>query len=213
MSLFQRRPQTSNPTMYYTTGLNQTVLIVGLGNPGKEYDKTRHNIGFHCIDSFAASNDFPDWISKKDLKGQLTQTTINDTRIILLKPTTFMNSSGEAVEATRHFYNIQMSHILVVYDELAVDFGSIRTRVGGSAAGHNGIKSIIQHTDEKFGRVRIGIGPKTPEQIDSADYVLQKFSKTELEHLPALTKEVNAILSEFVYSPGQLSAETRSFLF
>jgi PTH1 family peptidyl-tRNA hydrolase len=212
VSLFQKRPITSEPKQYYTVGLNKTVLLVGLGNPGKEYDNTRHNIGFVCIDSFATANDFPDWILKKDLKGQLTQETINDTRVILLKPTTFMNLSGEAVEATRHFYNIPESQVLVVHDELDIDYGIIRTRIGGSAAGHNGIKSIIKHLDENFGRVRIGIGPKTPEQIDSADFVLQKFTAKELEHVPELSREVTAILSEFVFSPGQLAVDTRNFL-
>jgi PTH1 family peptidyl-tRNA hydrolase len=212
MSLFQKRPQTSEAKQYYSIGLNKTVLIVGLGNPGNEYDKTRHNIGFVCLDSFAITHEFPNWIAKKDLQGLFTQLTINDTRVILLKPTTFMNLSGEAVEAARHFYNIPESHILVIHDELDIDFGSIRTRIGGSAAGHNGIKSVIKNISEQFGRVRIGIGPKTPEQIDSADFVLQKFPKKELDQMPELTREVNAIISEFVFSPGQLAVDTRNFL-
>ncbi|HUC87141.1 MAG TPA: aminoacyl-tRNA hydrolase, partial [Candidatus Saccharimonadales bacterium] len=101
---------------------------------------------------------------------------------------------------------------VIVYDELDIDFGTIRTRVGGTAAGHNGVKSVIQHLGENFGRVRIGIGPKKPAAIDSADFVLKKFTKTELSHLPELIREVSAILSECVYSPSQLPADTRNFL-
>lgn len=212
MSLFQRMPQTSEPKQYYSVGLNKTVLLVGLGNSGTEYDDTRHNIGFACIDAFAQTNDFPAWTLKKDLKCQLSQLTMNDTRVILMKPTTFMNLSGEAVQATHHFYNIPESQIVIVYDELDIDFGTIRTRVGGTAAGHNGVKSVIQHLGENFGRVRIGIGPKKPAAIDSADFVLKKFTKTELSHLPELIREVSAILSECVYSPSQLPADTRNFL-
>lgn len=212
MSLFQRKPQTSEPKQYYTTGLNKTVLIVGLGNPGDEYNDTRHNIGFRCIDAFASTNDFPAWIVKKDLRGELSQLTMNDTRVILLKPTTYMNLSGQAVQATRHFYNIPESQIIVVHDELDIVFGTIRTRMGGSAAGHNGIKSVIQHIGEDFGRVRIGIGPKKPPEEDSADFVLKKFTKTQLSHMPELTREASAIISEFVYGSNELPQETRNFL-
>lgn len=212
MSLFQRRPIASDPKSFYTLGLNQTVLIVGLGNPGEEYDHTRHNIGFAAVDAFVAANNFPAWIQKKDLKCMQTVTTLGQTRTIVIKPTTFMNLSGEAVAATMNFYKLSIDKVLVVHDELDIDFGQIRTRQGGSAAGHNGIKSIIEHGGENFARARIGIGPKTPAAIDSADFVLKKFTKKELEHLPELTREASAILSEYTYSGGQLNAETRSFL-
>lgn len=212
MALFQRRPQASDPKGFYTLGLHKTLLIVGLGNPGREYDSTRHNVGFVCIDAFAKTHDFSDWILKKDLCCELAQATIQDARVLLMKPTTFMNLSGKAVQATARFYQIPTSQIVVVHDDIDIDFGLIRTRLGGSAAGHNGIKSLIEHMDKEFGRVRIGIGPKKPAAIDSADFVLQKFSKQEAEHLPELTREATAILSECVYSGGQLLTETRSFL-
>lgn len=212
MALFQRRPQVSDPVNYITLGLNKTVLIVGLGNPGKEYEDTRHNIGFLCLDEFAKANDFGGWVDKKDLKCRLAQQTLADTRVILCKPTTFMNLSGEAVQAVSSFYKIHPSQIVVVHDELDIDFGHIRTRAGGSAAGHNGIKSVIQHLGEDFARIRIGIGPKNPPQIDSADFVLQKFSSDEQSHLGELTRETSAIISEAVYANGHLPAETRNFL-
>jgi peptidyl-tRNA hydrolase, PTH1 family len=211
MALFQKRPQTSNPLSYTTFSLNKTLLIVGLGNPGEEYALNRHNVGFMCIDEFARQNNFDPWIRKKDLKCELTQATLGDTRIILCKPQTFMNLSGKAVQAVMHFYKLSNEQIVVVHDELDINFGQIRMRVGGSPAGNNGIKSVSQHIGEDYGRVRIGIGPKKPQQMDTADFVLQDFRKAEQEQLPAMLREVGAILSEYAYG-SPITAETRSFL-
>lgn len=212
MALFQKRPQASDNIRFYTVGKNTTVLLVGLGNPGKEYDGTRHNIGFAAIDHFAKVNDFPAWIDKKDLKCHFSAQTIGDTRVILIKPTTFMNLSGEAAQATASFYKIPAEQVAAIYDELDIPFGQIRTRVGGSSAGHNGVKSLIQHIGEGFGRVRVGIGPKVPEQMDTADFVLARFSAEQQAHLEELTRESSAILSEYVYSGQALPTETRNFL-
>ncbi len=212
MSLFTRRPQAGPVTQLYTLGQNKTVLIVGLGNIGKEYNETRHNIGFACLDAFVAANEFDAWIDKKDLRCHVATATLADTRVVAIKPTTFMNLSGEAVQAVAHFYKIPAEKIVVVHDELDIPFGQIRTRIGGSSAGHNGLKSIIKYIGEGFGRVRIGIGPKTPEQIDSADFVLGHFSKDQQTEMPNLTREANAILSEYAYGGGQLLAETRNFI-
>ncbi len=211
MALFQRRPQVSDPVNYVTLGLNKTILIAGLGNPGKEYGGTRHNIGFACIDAFARANEFDRWVSKKDLKCEMATKTLGDTRVLLVKPTTFMNLSGEAVQAVSAFYKLIPNHITAVYDEIDINFGQIRLRMGGSSAGHNGVKSLIEHLSEDFGRVRIGIGPKVPEQIDSAGFVLQKFNSEEQQQLPELIRESNAILSEIVYG-NQIPNETRTFL-
>ncbi len=213
MALFQSKPQTSDPVNYITLGLNKTVLIVGLGNIGKEYDTTRHNIGFACADEFVRKNDLGSWTEKKDLKCHLASGQLGETRVLVIKPTTLMNLSGESVLAVANFYKIPPANIVVVHDELDIDFGHIRTRVGGSAAGHNGIKSVTKLLgEENYGRIRVGIGPKKPAQIDSADFVLQKFSTTEQGNMPALLKEATAILSEYVYG-GQLATETRSFIF
>jgi PTH1 family peptidyl-tRNA hydrolase len=187
------------------------LLIVGLGNKGKKYDGTRHNVGFVCADRFVEKMDLGSWVEKKDLKSQLASGNIGDSRVIVIKPTTFMNLSGTAVQATAHFYKIPLDQIVVVHDELDIPFGQIRTRMGGSSAGNNGIKSIIEHVGEDFGRVRIGIANKQSAKQDSADFVLDKFNKSESTQLSALTKEVTAILSEFAYG-GQLLAETRSFI-
>jgi PTH1 family peptidyl-tRNA hydrolase len=212
MALFQRKPQTSDPKTFYTVGLNKVILLVGLGNPGKEYEHTRHNVGFMCLDSFVAKSDeMEDWMLKKDLKCLLSSGRIGDARVIAVKPTTYMNLSGEAVQAVVNFYKVPQAQILVIHDELDIDFGQIRLRVGGSAAGHNGIKSVSQHIGEDYGRVRIGIGPKKPERIKSEDFVLQKFNESEQSQLPNLTQEVNATLSEYIYG-GKLPNETRNFL-
>lgn len=211
MPFLQKRPQVGQATQFYTLSQNKTILIVGLGNVGREYDGTRHNVGFACVDAFARANEFDQWIEKKDLKCFFASSVLGESRVILIKPTTFMNLSGEAVQATVHFYKIAPEHIVVVHDELDIPFGQIRMRMGGSSAGHNGLKSIMQFFGEGFGRVRVGIGPKTPPQIDAADFVLAKFSPEEQAQLPNLSRETGAILSEFVFG-GQLPNETRSFI-
>lgn len=213
MSWMQKRPIIGDGIQLYSMGMAKNVLVVGLGNIGSDYDDTRHNIGFLCLDSFVASQDGMEaWINKKDLKCHLASGRLGDTRIYAIKPTTFMNLSGEAVQAAATFYKIPPENIIVVHDELDVDFGQMRMRLGGSAAGHNGIKSVTQclGTDE-YGRIRIGIGPKKPARIPSEKFVLQSFNEDEQSQLRNLVQEVNAVLSEYAYS-GQLNAETRSFL-
>lgn len=213
MAWLQRRPQVSDPTNFYTVGMNKTTIIVGLGNPGVKYDLTRHNVGFLCLDEFVAKTDeMGDWINKKDLKCHLSTGQLGDQRVLAVKPTTFMNLSGEAVRAVMDFYKLNGEQVLVLHDELDIDFGQIRTRIGGSSAGHNGVKSVTQHISENYGRVRIGIGPKQPPEIDSSDFVLQKFSKGEQAQLPNLTRETIAIITEHLYGGQQLPHETRSFI-
>ncbi len=198
--------------MFYSVGQNKTILLVGLGNPGKEYEQTRHNVGFLCLDEFVAKHDdMGGWVEKKDLKCLESTGRLGESRVIAIKPTTYMNLSGEAVQAAVHFYKLSPQYIAVVHDELDIDFGQIRLRVGGSAAGHNGIKSVSQHIGEEYGRVRVGVGPQKPARIKSEDFVLQKFSSEEQTQLPNLTKEVSAILSEFIYG-GELPHDTRNFL-
>jgi PTH1 family peptidyl-tRNA hydrolase len=212
MALFQRKPQTSDPKGFYTIGLNKTVLLVGLGNPGSEYEQTRHNAGFACLEYFVNSaGEMSDWVQKKDMKCLMSTGQMTDTRVIAIKPTTFMNLSGEAVQAVAAFYKINPSDILVIHDELDIDFGQIRLRKGGSSAGHNGIKSVTQHIGEDYGRVRIGVGPKKPARISSEDFVLQKFSADEQAQLPNMVREAGSIISEYIHGAG-LPNETRSFL-
>lgn len=209
MALFQKRPETSSNLPMYSLGLTKTLLFIGLGNIGKEYTGTRHNIGFLAIDELASNQDFDPWVEKKDLKCQLTSKTIGDNRIILMKPTTFMNLSGEAVQAVAHFYKISTEYITAVHDELDIPFGQIRTRVGGGSAGHNGIKSVSQHLGEGYGRIRVGIQAETP--METSDFVLAKFSKEEQGHMGALLKESTSILTELAFA-GNITPETRNFI-
>jgi PTH1 family peptidyl-tRNA hydrolase len=212
MAFLQKRPQTGDSIQYFTLGQNKTILLVGLGNIGKEYGGTRHNVGFACLEYFISrTEEMGNWIDKKDLKCHISTGRAGDTRVIAIKPTTLMNLSGEAVQLVTNFYKIAPQNTTLIHDELDIDFGNIRTRVGGSAAGHNGVKSVINLFDEATGRIRIGIGPKHPEQMDSSDFVLGQFSKEEAGQLPIMYREVAALMSEYLYS-GQLPADTRSFI-
>ncbi|HMT56259.1 MAG TPA: aminoacyl-tRNA hydrolase [Candidatus Saccharibacteria bacterium] len=206
MGLFDRKKTSyyeSQPL--YTLGNSQTLLVVGLGNAGKQYTQNRHNAGFMTVDRYHDSHDFSDWIEKKDLRCLMAIGDVGSTRVILIKPTTMMNLSGEAVQKVMHFYKLQGADTLVVYDELDIDFGVIRTRNGGSSGGHNGIKSLLAHTDDTFGRIRIGIGPNPPaggsKKISTANFVLQDFSPEQKEALPKIIREACAMIDERTVGP------------
>jgi peptidyl-tRNA hydrolase, PTH1 family len=209
MALFERKREYASGAPLYSLGSHRTVLIIGLGNPGKQHTGTRHNIGFAALDDFAERNDFPGWVNKKDLKSLVNSQTLGDSKVILAKPTTFMNDSGEAALALQHFYRIYNSSTIVIYDELAIKFGQLRARVGGSDAGHNGVKSLIAQIGDNFGRIRVGIGNEFSAKADAADFVLGKFTKEEKGSLPTVIKEAGVMLTEYIYS-GELPHETRS---
>ncbi len=150
-------------------------LIVGLGNPGKKYMKTRHNVGFDLIDEFA-TNASVKFKKDKNLKSDVAVTNFCGKKIILMKPLTFMNLSGEAVSAAVNYYDINIENICVVYDDLDIDKGKIKLKQKGSSAGHNGIKSIISELKtQKFKRIKIGIKKDFDE--NTINYVLGRFSR------------------------------------
>ncbi|MDF9825735.1 PTH1 family peptidyl-tRNA hydrolase [Breznakia sp. PF5-3] len=152
-------------------------LIVGLGNPGKQYEKTRHNAGFMVMDEIAKSLGVD--IDQKKFKGLYAQTFIKGEKVILLKPQTYMNNSGESVRAVVDYFNIDIEDILVIYDDLDLPVGKLRLREQGSAGGQKGVKSILQHLGtQELRRIRVGIG-KDPV-IPTVDYVLGKVSKEDL---------------------------------
>src|SRR4051812_20742907 len=186
MAFLQKKTQVSNSTPLYTINTNKILLVVGLGNHEKEYLGTRHNVGFAALDFFAEKNDFPGWVTKKDLKSEITSHVLGDKRLILAKPTTFMNLSGEAAQAIQHFYRIYNPQTLAVYDELDIPFGQLRTRLGGSSAGHNGMESLISNIGEDFNRLRIGIGSEISKKTDGSKFVLSKFSKLEQQKIPLI---------------------------
>jgi PTH1 family peptidyl-tRNA hydrolase len=207
MGLFDRKKTSfDSVSPLYTVGNSNTLLVIGLGNIGDEYSNNRHNIGFMTLDQYQKSHDFSGWVLKKDLSCELSTGQIGSTRVLLAKPTTFMNNSGEAVQKLQKFYRIYNQETVVVHDELDVEFGTIRTRTGGGSAGHNGIKSISGLLGEDYGRVRIGIGPKTHEKMDSADFVLQDFSKEQQELLPKIIREACSLIDEA--TTGQLPEHT-----
>lgn len=213
MGQLQKNPfSRSDSRSLYSLGLGKTVLIVGLGNIGRAYQKTRHNIGFDCLDHLLNALEFDKPVLKKDLKASLAFGSLNDTKIILCKPTTLMNLSGEAVRAVSHFYKISPKDIAVVHDELDINFGQIRCRFGGSDGGHGGVKSIINILGPEFGRVRVGIGPKPENKLEGAAFVLSRFTLDEEKHMTDLKREVTAILTEFI-TTGELAHETRRFIF
>jgi len=153
-------------------------IIVGLGNPGKEYDKTRHNIGFATIDKIAEKEDID--VSEKKHKAIIGKGYIDGQKVILAKPQTYMNLSGESVRQLADYYKVdEKSELIVISDDISLDVGHIRVRKKGSAGGHNGLKNIIAHLGhDTFVRIKIGVGEK-PKGYDLADYVLGHFSKDE----------------------------------
>ena len=156
-------------------------LIVGLGNPGKEYELTRHNIGFMVLDNLADKAGIE--ITKSAHKGIFGKGEYMGKNVYLFKPLTFMNKSGEALKEIQNFYKIPVDQVVVVHDELDLPLGDIRTKFGGGTAGHNGLKSIVDKTGEKdFHRIRIGIG-KPEHKTQVVSHVLSTFSEDEFKSL------------------------------
>lgn len=153
-------------------------LIVGLGNPGKEYAGTRHNVGFDAIDFLAYKNDVK--LNKLKFNAVFGEYNINGEKVLLFKPVTYMNLSGNAVVEAVRFYKIPVENIIVIYDDIDISLGSLRIRPHGSSGTHNGMKSLIyQLQSDKFKRIRIGIGKSKNPNLSLADYVLQKFDSDE----------------------------------
>lgn len=171
----------------------ENILIVGLGNPGKEYQNTRHNAGFMAIDKLADTfgGDFSSWQGNL---AQYAKTEYNGKTLYLLKPLTYMNLSGRAVSSFANFYKIPPTQILVIFDDMSLPLGSIRIRREGSAGGQNGMKNIIELLGtQQIARLRIGIGPR-PAYFDGKDFVLSKFSSQEEVLLKdALERTVSAV--------------------
>jgi PTH1 family peptidyl-tRNA hydrolase len=168
------------------------TLIVGLGNIGKEYENTRHNIGFIAIDKVLSNLDKYTTINKPIFKGQLFKSG----DFLFLKPSTYMNLSGESVGVVKNFYKIENNNIIVIHDDLDLKLGALRFKKGGGNAGHNGLKSIDSHIGNDYNRFRIGIG--RPEgEIKVVDYVLGKFKEEELETLSKTLENVEKAIFDW----------------
>ncbi len=165
-------------------------LIIGLGNPGKEYEYTRHNAGFLAIDYLKEKYNFPKFTVDKDLEAEVSGLPLGDTVYLLVRPQTFMNNSGRAVAKLLHYYKLEPSDIVVLYDDIEVALGSLRYRTKGSPGTHNGMRSIVQSlATQDIARVRLGITPDHPIK-DLAGYVLGRMSENELANLEAVFREI-----------------------
>lgn len=210
MGLFVKKTTPISTVQYVTIGAEQTKLVVGLGNIGKKYELNRHNIGFLCVDDIV-KREGGSWKEKTAFKSDIAEVKMGNTRVIFIKPNTLMNLSGEAVQTVKNFYKLDNKNILIIQDELDQQFGSIRFRVGGGSAGHNGIKSVSSHIGEDYARIRIGILNDTKQNQDTADFVLKNFSSDEQTHFKALFNEVNSLVNEFVFTDN-LPPDTRKFI-
>ncbi len=166
-------------------------LIIALGNPEKKYDNTRHNIGFFVADAFAAERGLK-WQSKTKFKASVAE----GDGFIIAKPTTYYNLAGESARAIADFYKITPNDILIIHDDLALPLGTVRTRIGGSAAGNNGIKSISQHLGDGTARLRIGTYSESP--ANQVDFVLGKFTALEQQVIESQLPKLTAIINSFL---------------
>lgn len=168
-------------------GAGAEWLVVGLGNPGEKYENTRHNVGFLTVDELAERARVP--VQKLKHRALINTLEVGSVKVLLMKPVTYMNLSGEAVRQAVDFYKIPPERVLVVSDDTALAVGRLRIRKGGSAGGHNGLKNIIQHLGtDQFPRVRVGVGEKPHPDYDMADWVLGKFQGEDKKAIDGAVK-------------------------
>ena len=175
-----------------------THIVAGLGNPGKDYEKTRHNAGFMAIDKIAEDSGVK--ITKLKFHSLVAEATVGGVRVLLMKPETFMNNSGEAIGEAAAFYKIAPENIIVLHDEISFDVGIMRIRRKGSAGGHNGLKSIIAHlSSDNFPRIKIGVGQKPRPDYDLVSWVLGKFPESDInllnQQFPLIKEAVELMLA------------------
>ena len=168
-------------------------LVVGLGNPGSQYEATRHNVGFRAVDALAKEAGIK--IDRAKFQALTAQATVGGVRVLLMKPQTYMNLSGVAVKQAADFYKVPPERVLVLFDDIDLDVGRLRIRRNGSAGGHNGIKSIISSLgSQEFPRIKIGVGAKPHPDYDLADWVLSRFTLAEQKLLdPAIEHAAEAV--------------------
>ncbi|WP_335993656.1 aminoacyl-tRNA hydrolase [Fusobacterium polymorphum] len=170
-------------------------VVIGLGNPGKKYEKTRHNIGFIAVDNLRKKMNISD--EREKFQALVSEKNIDGEKVIFLKPQTFMNLSGNSVIEIVNFYKLDpKKDIIVIYDDMDLSFGDIRIREKGSSGGHNGIKSIISHIGEEFIRIKCGIGAK---EKDAVEHVLGEFNQTEQKDLDEILEKINNCVIEMLF--------------
>lgn len=179
-------------------------LIVGLGNPGAEYQETRHNLGFMVLDYYANNHKATPWQQKLKFNALVSELQITDEKVLLVKPTTYYNLVGEAIQKIRRFYRIDLGDLLVIHDEMALPMGVVRTRQGGSDAGNNGVRNIVATNGAEFARVRVGSGlaptanGDTQPANDRRGYVLGRLTADELKVINGEQSTIANVIDEFV---------------
>ena len=173
-------------------------LIVGLGNIGPKYDKTRHNAGFMALDNFAFTRELGTFEHKDKLSAEVLEGEVNGERLLLAKPTTFMNRSGEALINIKRYFSVNSETTLVIYDDVDLDFGKIRIRKGGGSGGHNGIRSLPPPVQDNSFRIRIGVKNEHREQKETAQFVLERFMPNETDTLPVIFKKTDELIEEYL---------------
>lgn len=187
--------------------MSDPYLIVGLGNPGARYETTRHNVGFIAVDQIAEDH-MGSFSTHKKSNSDILETRIGDTKVVLAKPRTFMNLSGGPIRALCDFFKIPAANVIVIHDELDLDFGTVRLKKGGGENGHNGLRSTSQTLGTKdYHRIRVGIG-RPPGRQAPADYVLKPFSSQEFADLGAICADV-AEGAELIVTQGLEAAQNR----
>ena len=172
---------------FHRSGGGISWLLVGLGNPGNQYAATRHNMGFMALDRLADREGFR--FNKLRFRAWTGQWKVGDQQVLVMKPQTYMNLSGESVGEAARFYKIPADHVLVISDDVSLPAGKLRIRGGGSAGGHNGLKNIIQHLGtDQFPRIKIGVGEKPHPDYDIADWVLSKFTGEDAKAMDQAVK-------------------------
>lgn len=175
------------------------ILLVGLGNPGKEYEQTRHNVGFMAVDEILHRYSFDNYVKK--FKGEIAQGQIAGEKTLILKPSTYMNLSGESVLAVASFYKIPLENIYVFHDDMDIIPGKLKVKQGGGSAGHNGLKSIDANLGQNYHRVRIGVGkPERKEQVVS--WVLSKFESDDKKIIDELIEKIADEISVLLTQDG-----------
>ena len=182
---------------------NQSIdyIVAGLGNPGSKYQNTRHNIGFETLDYIADKNNVS--VTKAKFSALYGVWETEGKKVMLLKPQTFMNLSGEAVMQAAKFYKVPAENIIVIFDDVSLDVGKMRIRAKGSAGGHNGIKSIISHMGQEFPRIKMGVGQKPHPDYDLADWVLGKFTESDKKLLADRFEDAHRAVTLMVTGDSQ----------
>ena len=193
--------------MFFAKKAAVEYIVAGLGNPGKKYEGTRHNTGFAALDHLAQQ-----WgaqVTKAKFDALVGTASVEGAKVLLLKPQTFMNLSGVAVQKAADFYKVPAQHVIVLFDDISLAPGKLRVRPAGSAGGHNGIKSIISVLGQEFPRVKIGVGERPRPEYDLADWVLSRFTAQEWAAVTARFDDVCNAVSMIM--KGQLSAAQNKY--